>query len=77
MEGAACGATRSDGGLPFSPAAIVVNAFWAARFQGDHEEFDTLIDDAARRILRTFSRVKRVRARSQIGNSKKIAVKYP
>ena len=70
-------ATRSDGGLPFSPVAVVVNAFRAARFQGDHEEFDTLIDDAARRILRTFPRVKRVRARSQIGDYKKIAVKYP
>ena len=70
-------ATRSDGGLPFSPVAVVVNAFRAARFQGDHEEFDTLIDDAARRILRTFPRVKRFRARSKIGDSKKIAVKYP
>ena len=70
-------ATRSDGGLPFSPVGVVVNAFWAARFQGDHEKFDTLIDDAARRILRTFPGVKRVRARSQIRDSKKVAVKYP
>ena len=68
-------ATRSDGGLPFSPIGVVVNAFWAMRFQSDQEEFKTLTDDAARRIMRTFPNVRREGARGRTGYPQKIAVK--
>ena len=68
-------ATRSDGGFPLSPLAIAVNAFWATRFQSDQEEFKTLTDDAARRIMRTFPNVRRDGARGRASSSRKLAVK--
>jgi len=68
-------ATRSDGGFPFSPIGVAVNAFWATRFQSDQEKFKTLTDDAARRIMRTFPNVRREGARGQTGYPQKIAVR--
>ncbi len=68
-------ATRSDGGLPLSPLGVAANMFWAARFQSDREEYKTLTDDAARRIMRTFPNVRREDVRERAGYPQKIAVK--
>jgi len=70
-------ATRSEGGFPLSPIGVAVNAFWAAQFQSNKEEFDTLIDDAARRIFRTFPEVKRFNTKRQARYSGNIKVKIP
>ena len=70
-------ATQSEGGFPLSPVGVVVNAFWAAQFKSDQEKFDTLVDDATRRILRTFPDVKRVNPKRRAGYSGNISVKSP
>jgi hypothetical protein len=67
-------ATRSEGGLPLSPLGVAVNVFWATRFQSNQEEFRTLTDDAARRIVRTFPNIRRKGGIGQAGYHPKIAV---
>jgi len=68
-------ATRSDGGIPLSPLGVVSNMFWAARLKSDGEQFKSLADDAARRIMRTFPNVRREGMRGRAGHPQKIAVK--
>ena len=68
-------AIRSDGGLPLSPVGAVVNAFWATRFQSNQEEFKTLTDDAARRIMQTFPNVRRKVAKGSVSYSRKFTAK--
>ena len=69
-------ATRSDGGLPLSPLGVAANMFLAARLQSDREEFKTLMDTAARRIIRTFPNVRREDFKVRYGYPKKIVLKY-
>ena len=51
-------ATRSDGGVPLSPASAIVNIFQAASFQGDGDVNFSLADDAVRRIVKTLPDVR-------------------
>ncbi|MCG8511550.1 MAG: hypothetical protein MI741_20240 [Rhodospirillales bacterium] len=47
-------ATRSEGGLPFSPFSAAFNALSVGRFKADTDVPVSLLDDAARRIVKTL-----------------------
>ncbi len=43
--------SRSEGGIPFSPFGVVMDAFSTARFSSDKELAESMIDDAIRRLV--------------------------
>ncbi len=47
-------AERSDGGLPLSILSLPFTAARAARLKGDHETFESIADDAVRRMMATL-----------------------
>jgi hypothetical protein len=47
-------ATRSEGGVPFSPFSAAFNALSVGRFKSDSDVPHSLLDDAARRIIKTL-----------------------
>jgi hypothetical protein len=53
-------ADRSEGGIPFSPIGIVVDAYSSARFSSDREISESVIDDAIRRIVRAIPNSRRI-----------------
>lgn len=53
-------ANRSEGGIPFSPIGIVVDAYSSVRFSSDQEIGESVIDDAVRRIVRSIPNSRRI-----------------
>jgi len=52
-------ASRSDGGLPFSPMALASSAVRAGRMEADKDEVRaSMIDDATRRMIKTLPDVR-------------------
>jgi hypothetical protein len=47
-------ADRSEGGIPFSPLGIVIDAYSSVRFTSDMEIEESVIDDAVRRLVRSI-----------------------
>lgn len=47
-------AERGDGGLPLSILSLPFTAARAARLKGDHEAFESIADDAVRRMMATL-----------------------
>lgn len=47
-------AGRGDGALPLSPLSVVSSVIRASRLSGDVEQFESIVDDAVRRMARTL-----------------------
>jgi hypothetical protein len=47
-------AGRGDGALPLSPISAISSVVRATRLSGDREQFESIVDDAVRRIARTL-----------------------
>jgi len=60
-------ADRSDGGLPLSPIGLAVDTYSSTQFSSDREVAASVVDDAARRLVRslpdarTYSKIRRSR----------------
>ena len=54
-------ADRSEGGIPFSPIGIVVDAYSSVTFSSDREIAESVIDDAVRRVVRSLSNLRNSR----------------
>jgi hypothetical protein len=54
-------ADRSEGGIPFSPLGIVVDAYSSVKFSSDHEIGESVIDDAVRRIVRSLPNLRMIK----------------
>ena len=51
-------ASRSDGALPLSPISAVTSVARAMRLSGDYDQFESIIDDAVRRMAKTIPNMK-------------------
>jgi hypothetical protein len=60
-------ADRSEGGIPFSPIGIVVDAYSSVQFSSDREISESVIDDAVRRIVRSIPNSRQLSTVSQRG----------
>jgi hypothetical protein len=58
-------ADRSEGGIPFSPLGVVIDAYSSVRFTSDREIEESVIDDAVRRLVRSIPNSRQINTVSQ------------
>jgi hypothetical protein len=51
-------AARSDGALPLSPLSAITSVARAIRLSGDSDQFESIVDDAVRRMAKTIPTMK-------------------
>ncbi len=61
-------AGRADGGLPFELLSLPFTLVRAARLKGDREVFDSIADDAVRRMMRTLPDLRAARPHAPISS---------